>query len=45
MSALDFQLAIIRAEASGFFAFAQALRTLYAREHPIRTTPAKEASL
>lgn len=36
MTPLDYQLAIIRAEKDGFWAFANALRQLYLRDYPIK---------
>lgn len=39
MTSLDYQLAILRAEASGFVHFAAALRALYLRDYPIKAYP------
>lgn len=43
-SSLDYQLAILNAQKEGFYGFAAALTVMYLREHPIRTTPAKEVA-
>lgn len=40
MNSLNWQLAILRAEAEGFNGLARALRSLYLQEYPIAVPPA-----